>query len=442
MSFFETLLKLQGFPIDEAKQKIAEVSKLSHEGLVKYQEERKWEMLDFHYKTNPFYKKKCKNGIPASWDEVPIMKKKELQVPIEAFLNPQYTLKQVYTSKTSGSTGVPLIFAKDKFAHAISWAIILQRYGVHGIHAGDKQARFYGIPLQGIPYYKERLKDFLGNRLRFIVHDLSDNVLLKFIEKFEKVPFKYLYGYTNSLKLFAQIIVKNNLVLKDICPTIECCVVTSEVCTPEDKILLKKAFGVPILNEYGASELGIIAFPDKNHDWKISDEEFFVEILDDHGIPVEREQEGRIVLTSLYNKAMPFVRYELGDIASINKTDKGKFLKNLHGRLNDTVRLPSGKIVPGFTLYYASKALMANMKGLKEYNIKQTAIDTIEYDIVAEADFDEKLVEMIEKVTYKYLEPGLKVKVNKVDAIKRTAAGKFKHFQSYIDSPEIVAGKP
>lgn len=437
MSFFETLLKIKGFPIDEAKQKIADISNLRDEELSKFQEEKKWEIFNTHFQNNPFYKNKCNNKIPSSWNEVPIMKKKDLQVPLETIINPQYKINQLYTSKTSGSTGVPMVFAKDKQAHAMSWALILQRYGWHGIHAGDKQARFYGIPMQGLPFYKEKLKDILGNRVRFIVHDLSDHVLLQFLQKFGKIHFKYLYGYTNSLKLFAQIIVKNNLVLKNICPSIQCCVITSEVCTPEDKNFLNKAFGVPILNEYGASELGVIAFPDKALNWKISDEEFFVEVVDDQGYPVVGEQEGRIILTSFYNKAMPFIRYELGDIASVKTTDKGKYLNSLHGRLNDTVRLPSGKIVPGFALYYASKALMANMNGLKEYNIKQTALDTIEYDIVAEVDFDEKIIDMVKKVTFKYLEPGLKVKVNKVDAIKRTASGKFKHFQSFIDSPEI-----
>jgi predicted methyltransferase len=69
---------------------------------------------------------------------------------------------------------------------------------------------------------------------------------------------------------------------------------------------------------------------------------------------------------------------------------------------------------------------------------KQTAIDTFEYDIVA---VDEKLLKMIEKVTFKYLEPGLKVKINKVDIIKRSASGKFKHFQSFIDSPDSITAK-
>lgn len=440
MSLFTTLLKLKGFPIEKAQLKLNEINDLSRQEFLAYQEKKKWEIYNEHFNNNPFYRNKCEGIAIKEWKDIPLMKKKDLQAPLEQILNPKFKVNEVYTSKTSGSTGVPMIFAKDKYCHAFTWASILQKYSRHGIHADDKQARFYGIPIEGLPYYKEKFKDLVSNRVRFVVNDLSDHVLENFIEKFKKTKFKYLYGYTNSLKLFAQILVKNKVILKNICPTITYCIITSEVCTPQDEELMKKAFGIPILNEYGASELGVIAFPDQEFNWKISDEELFVEVLDEHGLPVEGEKEGRIIITSLNNEAMPFIRYELGDIVSIKKDPKlGNFLNSLHGRLNDTVRLPSGKIVPGLTLYYASKVLMSNMEGLKEYNIKQTALDTIEYDLVAEGMVDDRLFEMIEKVTFTYLEPGLKVKINKVEQIKRTNSGKFKHFQSFIDSPEILS---
>jgi phenylacetate-CoA ligase len=50
-----------------------------------------------------------------------------------------------------------------------------------------------------------------------------------------------------------------------------------------------------------------------------------VEVLDDNGQPVKGEQEGRIIITSFNNKAMPFIRYELGDIAAIRNTEKESF---------------------------------------------------------------------------------------------------------------------
>ena len=96
------------------------------------------------------------------------------------------------------------------------------------------------------------------NRIRFPVFDLSDNILDSYIKKFEKKEFILVYGYTNSLLIFAKYLLKKNIILSEICPTLRHCISTAEVLTDHDKEILKLAFGVPILNEYGVS--GGIAF--------------------------------------------------------------------------------------------------------------------------------------------------------------------------------------
>ena len=95
-----------------------------------------------------------------------------------------FPLKNVYVNKTSGSSGDPFIFAKDKFSHALTWANIINRFGWHGIDFNSSyQARFYGIPLDFIGNRKERFKDFLSNRFRFSIFDLSDEILEEFFDK-------------------------------------------------------------------------------------------------------------------------------------------------------------------------------------------------------------------------------------------------------------------
>jgi phenylacetate-CoA ligase len=440
MSTFELILKINGFPIKKAKKKLVELNQFSFSQILKNQEEQKWNIFHEHFNHNPFYKELCNGKIPKDWHEVPVIQKKDLQKPIAQMINPIIHKKDLFLSKTAGSTGIPMVFAKDKFCHALTWAQILHKYSLHGIKGGDMQARFYGMPIEGVYYYKERIKDILSNRRRFAVNDLSEDILEKYIVTLKKYKFKYIYGYTNSIKIFAKYLLNKGLTLKDICPTVKCCIITSEMCTPSDEKLLKDAFLVPIINEYGASELGVIAFPDKEFQWRLSDEDLFVEVLNEKGQPVEKGAVGRLVVTSLYNRAMPIIRYELGDMASVNFSAEGNTLSCLKGRLTDTLRLPSGRIMPGATLYIAAKIIYDNLPELKEFIIKQTSLDTIEYDLVVDGPVDHKVKEDIVKLTFKYLEPGLQVKINKVDCIKRTASGKYKFFQSYIDSPEINRG--
>ena len=68
--------------------------------------------------------------------------------------------------------------------------------------------------------------------------------------------------------------------------------------------------------------------------------------------------EGNIVVTDLDNLAIPFIRYDTGDIGIINKSstldNKNKILEKLIGRENNNIILPSGKISPGLSFYYVS----------------------------------------------------------------------------------------
>ena len=127
----------------------------------------------------------------------------------------------IYISNTSGSSGKPLFFAKDRNSHSMSYAIIEDRMNWHNLKLNSKEARFWGIPLENISYYKEKLKDLLMNRVRFSVFDLSDQILNKFYEKFKKTKFEYIYGYTNSLVIFSKFLIKKKKNLKEICPSLK-----------------------------------------------------------------------------------------------------------------------------------------------------------------------------------------------------------------------------
>jgi phenylacetate-CoA ligase len=175
------------------------------------------------------------------------------------------------------------------------------------------------------------------------------------------MPFDYINGYTSSIVLFAKFLQdKNVVILKEVCPTLKVCMVTSEMLFESDKKLLKTWLGVPVVNEYGASELDLIAYTDRNDDFIVNSETLFVEILDENNHPVPKGEEGRIVITSLYNKAHPFIRYDIGDLGSFCETGtlQKPILKSLTGRTNDVALLPNGKKVPGLTFYYVTKSII------------------------------------------------------------------------------------
>ena len=393
------------------------------------------EIVDYHLKNNKSYQEFIGKKSIENWNEISIMTKKEFQKPLQERLSNGFTPKNVYVNKTSGSSGDPFIFAKDKFCHALTWTNIINRFGWFGIDFNSsKQARFYGIPLDFIGNKKERLKDFLKKSYRFPIFDLSDKILEKVLLKFQNKKFDYINGYTSSIVLFAKFLEKKNIVLTSVCPTLKCCVVTSEMLFEEDKTLMEKQFGVPVVNEYGASELDLIAFQNNNDEWQINSETLFVEILDENNNVLPLGKEGRIVITSLYNKAHPFIRYDIGDIGILDEksTFKKPILKKLIGRTNDIAVLPSGKKSPGLTFYYVTKSIIEDDGNVKEFVIKQTKIDTFDIEYVSQKELNNNQIKTIEKAISTYLENGLHFNFIRKEKLTRSKSGKLKQFVSLI----------
>ena len=432
MNLFDFSLKINGYPLAKAQDTLRVIQAINETEYSNYISDRKKNILDFHLNNNSFYR----NFVGSSdvlWDNLPVLEKKNLQIPLKDRLSKGYNLKNVYVNKTSGSTGNPFYFAKDKFTHALTWAIIKNRFGWHGLNS-KKQARFYGIPNLFVQNTKERIKDFFANRYRFNVFDLSSKSLNNWIETFKKSNFVYLNGYTTVILAFAKHLASKNIVLKDICPSLEACVVTSEMCFEKDKKIMETAFGVPVINEYGASELDLIAFENTDYKWIINTESLFVEILDSKNNILPFGEEGRIVISSLYNKAHPFIRYDIGDIGRlIFINNKTIILEKLIGRKEDIVKLPSGKTSPGLTFYYVTKSIMEDNGNINEIKVFQTDLKTFEIQYSGKAQLNLQQEENITKALYEYLEPNLIVTYKKVKQIKRNANGKLKQFTSLIN---------
>jgi phenylacetate-CoA ligase len=274
----------------------------------------------------------------------------------------------------------------------------------------------------------------LKNSYRFTIFDLSDEILEKVLLKFQNKKFDYINGYTSSIVLFAKFLQKKNIVLTSVCPTLKCCVVTSEMLFDEDKILMEKQFGIPIINEYGASELDLIAFQNRNDEWQINSETLFVEILDENNNVLPNGKEGRIVITSLYNKAHSFIRYDIGDIGILDEksTLKKPILKKLIGRTNDIAILPSGKKSPGLTFYYVTKSIIEDDGNVKEFVVKQTKIDTFDIEYVSQKELDNNQIKTIGKAISTYLENGLHFNFIRKEKLTRSKSGKLKQFVSLI----------
>lgn len=426
---------MNGFAIDKAKSLLSEIKSKSDVEFREYVNQQKQSILSYHLTNNPFYSKFGGAITLGNWDSVPIMTKRHLQQPLEQRLSKGYSKKNTFVNKTSGSSGDPFIFAKDKWCHAMTWAEIIDRFSWYNVDFNtSKQARFYGIPLDKKGYYKERFKDWLSNRFRFSVFDLGDAAFEKVVEKFENTRFEYINGYTSPIVQFAKYLQRKNIFLKNLCPDLNACIVTSEMLFDDDKILMETYFGVPVINEYGASELDLIAFQNLEGEWQVNSETLYIEILDENNKVLPYGEEGRVVITSLYNKAHPFIRYDIGDIGvlDIKSTLKKPILKQLVGRTNDIALLPSGKKAAGLTFYYITKSVIEDNGNVSEFIIEQLKLDEFKIKFTSRNPLSKEKKDIITKAMELYLEPGIKILFERVEKLERSKAGKLKQFISHL----------
>tara|TARA_B000000557_G_scaffold256474_1_gene248714 strand:+ start:1019 stop:2350 length:1332 start_codon:yes stop_codon:yes gene_type:complete len=437
-SLFHIYMKIDGYDLDKSQKFINDINNLDVKSFFEWQNEQKNKIFNYHIENNNFYKNKINFKKNMTWESIPLIKKEDFQIDIEKVISNYKKINELYLGNTSGSSGHPFYFVKNKKAHSLSWALIIDRLKKIGISYPSMQARFFGIPLDNkLSLIKERIKDRIKKRYRFPLFDLSDRNLKMFYNRFFKIKFKFMWGYTNTLRDFAIYIKKNNLnSLKEICHSLDCCIPTSEMLTSEDRSLLENSFGIPCYQEYGASEFGSIAFENKKKNMILSNETLFIEIVDENGKNLGLDNIGKIVITDLFNYSMPFIRYDIGDRGSLTLDENSNtVLKALEGRENDTIILPSGKKSPGLTFYYISRSILEQSAGIiKEFIIKQIKLDTFVFVIKSNTDLDQKIIDDIKNKMDIYLEPNLNLIIKKVKKIDRNKNGKIKHFFSLINN--------
>ncbi|HSJ11900.1 MAG TPA: hypothetical protein VK916_04405, partial [Gillisia sp.] len=283
MNWFKISLQLNKFPINRAQNLLKEIQNIPEGEYRQYLEKQRKEIVEYHLINNPYYQSFFGNKYFNTWEDVPVMQKSDLQRPLKQRLSNSFSRGKSYVGKTSGSSGHPFIFAKDRFCHALTWAEFIDRYQWIDINLNQSlQARFYGIPLDFYGNLTERFKDRVSLRRRFNVFDLSEKKMLEFLERFRKSDFDYINGYTSAIVLFAKYLEKHQFVLKEICPSLKVCIVTSEKLFDNDRSLIERSFGVPVINEYGASEVGLISFENSRNEWIVNSESLFIEILDEN----------------------------------------------------------------------------------------------------------------------------------------------------------------
>jgi phenylacetate-CoA ligase len=388
--------------------------------------------LEYAASSTPWYKE---HGVtlPANWadpttnlNRFPVISKSDLQQSTEKLRASGYN-GRIVRKTTGGSTGQPVTVYKNPdavvYERAASWSF----YQSYGINVGDRCIRFWGTPTTTGRSRRSRLADLASNRTTLSAFGIDDATLLEHWQYCQRVKAPFFYGYASMLATFAEFMEQRGLDGRQL--GTKAIVSTSEVLTDAHRQLFTRVFGAVTRNEYGCGEFGPIAYECEEGLLHITYNNVVVEVVDTNGQPVQVGESGALLVTDLNNRAMPLVRFGIGDFAERGPTGtcrcgrNGPTLRRVWGREYDFVFGADGKRYHGEFLMYLFEDMAQQGYSVNQFQVVQEEDRSVELRLVGEHSKLAATAAALEGEARRRL-PGLVISSRIVTDIERRSSGK------------------
>lgn len=322
----------------------------------------------------PFYRdtyqslglSKSQLGTISDLRQLPIVSKATFRErTLEDFLAANIPAHRRLEWTTSGSTGEPFKFYLDRRMMPVVFASHLFYDSWFDLKPFDRYVRIMAPPAAE-PALPENTP--LPARVRYEIHswlqakyeartqrrfsmfDVDGSRAEEIYRCMETFRPRYILGYTSTLATIADELLRRDLRLSR---RLNGVITIAETLTPDRRRLIEEYFGGPIINRYGQREFkfwcaqSCSESPDRFH---VNTELVVWEIVREDDTLAAPGEVGRVVLTNLHNYAMPFIRYDTGDLAVAGTTSctcgRGfPLVEQLEGRSQECVQTQSGKMI-------------------------------------------------------------------------------------------------
>lgn len=323
---------------------------------------------------------------------------------------------------TSGSSGNPFGFAVDPFFHSRSDAVRAFVYRRCGFRSGTT-LELYAAP--GAAQTRDR--GVAGFARHIVDYGLDPEVRARAAADIDP---DLLYGNRSHLLEMAATLERLGLRL----PNVRFVISSSEALGDVDRDRLATFFGAAPCDLYGLAELSTVCFqsaPDSVY--TVVEPRVVMEVLVD-GRPARPGETGEIVVTSLDNHTMPFIRYATGDLATLAEHGApsgtaGMLVSRIEGRLVDTIRRRDGSPVTYWALGTSATWSAPVVAGkVRQWQVEQQSDDSVIVRIVptVRGVIDDPARAHLARRIADALGPPYAVHVEEVDAIEAEPNGKFK----------------
>lgn len=348
--------------------------------------------------------------------DLPILTKDDVRANLEGMLARSTDRGKAHLGHTGGSTGQPLAFWWDSGKHELMRAGMMRSYMASGWRPGQKILNFWGarqdLRAGGID---KRWGEFVTGEKTLDAREYDDTTLRAwagFIRAWRPV---LLQGYASILAALARHVIAERIAMPGSLLGVYS---TAEVLDDGQRQAMQQAFSCPVFNQYGSREIPNIACECRHGNMHVFTDMVYLESLPGDG-------EDRLIVTSLTNRLMPMIRYDMGDAGRLaeGECDCGwpfPLMEIGMCRQNDLIVTPAGRHVhPSFF-----NGLLYGLTQIRQYQFVQTAPDRIVLNVVASSSLPPERVTEMQARIHTEVDAAITLDARYVDGIAPTASGK------------------
>jgi phenylacetate-CoA ligase len=422
---------------------------LSPEQLRELQWRRLRTLLEHAYAQCPFYAERFRRAGVGPGDfrrledlrALPPLEKHEIQEQDEGMVARDFSAGDLIRNQTGGSTGTPLAFYLSLDRKCSRAAATLRHNRWAGWRVGDRSAVIWGAPAdRPADTWRSRLRGWLLREPLWLdTANLTEETMRGFHRALHRHRPRVILAYARAAVLFARYLKARGLTAYRPYSL----VTSAEVLEAEERVLLEEVFGCAVFNRYGCREVSVVASECQAHSGlHVMAEGLYLEIETPAG-PAAPGEMGSILVTDLLNRAMPLVRYRIGDLGAwaAGSCPCGRGLPRLErvaGRVTDFLVGGDGRLVSGVFL---ATYIVAQRPSLGQVQVRQDRPGAVVWRVKPGRDFSPADdLEYLRRATRRYLGDGTAVDSEVVADLPAAPSGKFLFSRSTV-TPAFLVGK-
>lgn len=384
------------------------------------------DILEYACQKTSFYK----NFDPKNIKSFPIISKKNVNENYDSFFSEDYIDKKdsLRVMTTSGSTGATFRIYQNPEKVLRNKIDILFFYHIANYDVGD---RMYSLRIWTNINRKSWLTQLKENFRMYDTSSLSKEGVLQ-LEKIaiQDRNIKVLSGYAST---FAELVknLDNQSRKKSKEWKVKSIISMAEELLTNTKQELINIFNCPVVSRYSNQEMGMFAQqPASGEDYFLTNEaSYHFEFLKlDSNEEANEDELARIVITDLFNKSVPLIRYETGDLCTFGIKNNRKYIKTLQGRANDLLKTNDGKLLPPYLIIYT----LWHFKNIVQFQLIQENLNLVRLKLVHQFENKNETFKQIEEKLINVFGKKTTVEIDEVSEIPTEKTGKRKFIISKV----------